>query len=129
VSNGTIKMVVAASLVLPVYVLKPGFAVEVDPTMPVFLQKKIKPKKNPPTPKFKKLEVTSTLLGAHRSIAIINDQVVTVGDEVEAAVVLAISPGRVTLRRAGKVMTLDVSRKNIKRQSLKEPVSSERVGN
>lgn len=50
--------------------------------------------------------LTSTLISPHRSVAIINDQVVLVGQEVDGARLVAIKPGRVLLSRAGKKIKL-----------------------
>lgn len=50
--------------------------------------------------------LTSTLISPQRSVAIINDQVVLVGQEVDGARLEAIKPGRVLLSRAGKKIKL-----------------------
>jgi len=125
-----LKISAVSSLVLLLFTLYSGYPVVADPTMPMFLEKKIKPKKAvvKAKPKYKELVVTSTLIASQRTIAIVNDKAVTVGDEIDAAVVLKISSNSVTLRRAGKMITLYVNKHDIKRQTKSQPINSGREG-
>lgn len=124
-----VRMVVGLALLL--LTVCSIYPVAADPTMPMFLKKKkAKPKSIVVVkPTHKILVVTSTLIAQKRSIAIINDKAVAVGDEVDAAVVIDISSATVTLRRSGKLVTLYLNQKNIKRQPRQQPISSGREGN
>lgn len=87
-----------------------------DPTRPLFFKSKqsvqlVKTKpvtKQTPAP-VEKLEVyrlTSTLISNKRKIAVINNQVVSVGDKVGKAEVIAIKPAVVHLKSGNKQIVL-----------------------
>ena len=61
--------------------------------------------------------LSSTLVSAQRRTAVINDRVVSVGEKINGARVLAIQPDSVRLRRHGSDITLVLLKKNVKRPS------------
>lgn len=61
--------------------------------------------------------LSSTLVSAQRRSAVINDRVVSVGEKINGARVVAIQPASVHLRRHGSDITLVLLKKNVKRPS------------
>ncbi len=61
--------------------------------------------------------LSSTLVSAQRRTAVINDRVVSVGEKINGARVMAIDSDSVHLRRRGSDITLVLLRKNVKRPS------------
>ena len=94
-----------------------------DPTRPLFLKKKtpaLAPKKKTaPVPVMKKKAapeiyvLTSTLVSKQRTVAVINDRVVAVGDKVGSATVVAIESAQVRLRRGMRDITLSLATRKI----------------
>ncbi len=56
----------------------------------------------------------STLVSSQRRTAVINDHVVTLGDDVDGATVINIQQGQVQLRVKGKNITLSLTQKEVK---------------
>jgi len=54
-------------------------------------------------------QLQSVLLSSQRRIAIINGERVSVGDEIDGAIVAAIDAGRVILDHDGKTLSLSIS--------------------
>lgn len=70
------------------------------------------------------LKLTSTVISARRRVATINGKVLTVGQEIEGAIVLAIAPQSVKLRYQEKVISIPLISERIK-----TPARVERVEN
>ncbi len=60
------------------------------------------------------LKLRSTQVSATSQSAIINDRIVTPGSQVSGATVLAIEPGRVTLKRGSELITLRIASPDVK---------------
>lgn len=58
--------------------------------------------------------LTSTLVGADRRVAVINGQVVAVGQRVAGALLEQVEPGRVRLRQGKNVIRLQVQAASVK---------------
>ncbi|HET6725137.1 MAG TPA: hypothetical protein VFH85_03945 [Gammaproteobacteria bacterium] len=58
--------------------------------------------------------LSSILVAPHRRLAMINGESVSVGDRVDGATVAAILPGVVKLRKAGRVITIELIPTTIK---------------
>lgn len=61
-------------------------------------------------------QLNSTLISAHRRLAMINGKTVGVGDRINGATVVAIRPGKVRLRRSGHQFTIHLIADTIKTQ-------------
>jgi MSHA biogenesis protein MshK len=57
-------------------------------------------------PKTLKWKLTSTLISRQRRVAVINDQVVRVGQKIDGAVLVAVEPGSALLHHAGQKIQL-----------------------
>ena len=96
-----------------------------DPTRPLFSKMKKPPatKTTPvrittvekPAAKPEVYVLTSTLVSRQRTIAVINDRVVAVGDNVGRATVVEITPARVRLRSGTKEITIALAAAGIKK--------------
>ncbi|HET8552983.1 MAG TPA: MSHA biogenesis protein MshK [Gammaproteobacteria bacterium] len=62
-------------------------------------------------------QLNSTLISAHRRLAVINGKSVGVGDRIDGATVVAITPGAVRLRRGGHQFTIHLIADTIKTKS------------
>ena len=82
-----------------------------DPTKPPTFHKKLEPAPKPPKLNPQDYQVTSILVSGQRKVAVINNQVVSVGDEVKAgeadkARVTGIKASEVTLSKARREFTV-----------------------
>jgi len=87
----------------------------VDPTRPPSAKparKTVKPKSR--TPRYH-WRLSSTLVSEDRRSAIIDGHVVGTGDHIHGALVMEIQPSLVRIRRQGRVITLTLAAKDIKR--------------
>lgn len=74
-----------------------------DPTRPLVLSGV---SVGTPAPKAIKWKLTSTLIAPQRQVAVINDQVVKVGEKIDGAKLVAVKPGSALLHHAGKTIQL-----------------------
>ncbi len=100
----------AAMLVALVLTVMPSLVAATlnDPMRPpaALLGSRPAPDAAPATPPAVSFHLTSTLVGGARRVAIINDALVGVGDEVEGARVLTIEPRAARIRYRGRVLVL-----------------------
>ena len=68
--------------------------------------------------------LTSTLVSPSRRTAVINDQVVAVGDRVDGALVADIQVDSVRLRSGGREVTLTLLKTNVKQPSKPQSLKS-----
>ena len=125
-----VKTLIIAMLSVLIMASHAAWADVIDPTKPMFLKTK-KPvvtakKKTKQVQKkvvVKKKEVpevyvlTSTLVSRSRSIAVINEQAVTIGDKIGKATVVEINPAQVLLKSGKKDIRLALSTYNVKKTS------------
>lgn len=69
-------------------------------------------------------QLNSTLISAHRRLAMINGKTVGVGDRVDGATVIAIRAGAVRLRRSGRQFTIHLIATTIKTRKAADRGSS-----
>lgn len=62
-------------------------------------------------------KLTATLVGSGRAVAVINNRLVGLGEQVDGARVLAIDPGRVRLRLGAVVWVIHEIDKDVKKPS------------
>lgn len=72
------------------------------------LAKRPKPASTTPQKKVKPLQLTSILISSERKIAIIDDQMLTVGDRIRGAKLVALTRDSARLERQGKVINLSL---------------------
>lgn len=65
--------------------------------------------------------LTSTLIAPQRRVAVINDQLVQVGQAVDGATLIAVEPGSALLRRGGKQIRLTLVAASVKRAAKPAP--------
>lgn len=82
-----------------------------DPTRPVVLSGERVPSADKP----KLWQLTSTLISPQRRVAVINGQVVQVGQAINGAKLLAVEPGSALLSRAGHKIKLKLIANPVKR--------------
>ena len=115
--NNLQGLLALALLLVPLLALSDDIA---DPTRPLFLQKKkvvVVPKKkavavpyaSEKTTPPEVFTLTSTLISKQRTIAVINDHVVSIGDKVGGATVVAIESAQVRLRKGTRDITLPLA--------------------
>ena len=111
-----IKVLICTCLALAM--AQPLAAVD-DPTMPAYLRKPAPKKviKAKPRKPQKPLSVSSILVSPDRSVAIINNKVVTRGDVVDNARVVDIQRNKVVVKRNGKSLTLGFDKAEVVRKS------------
>lgn len=111
-------------LLLPVVIIPVSSLADMaDPTRPMFLRKKpvSVPKKravshvSSPTAPREVYTLTSTLVSKQRTVAVINNHVVAVGDRVGSATVVAIESSRVKLRMGGRDITLVLTTQGVRK--------------
>ena len=78
----------------------PGFY---DPTMPLTYREKQQEKLD----KKNQLVVSMILVSNRRSIAVINDKPLEVGDQINGVTIVAIDQDKVTVKRGDKVWTIE----------------------
>lgn len=94
-----------------------------DPTRPMFLrkapvvvrQKKVVPRVSIRKAPLEKYTLTSTLVSKQRTVAVINNHVVAVGDRVGNATVESIESTRVRLRIGGRDITLFLDAQGVRK--------------
>jgi hypothetical protein len=91
-----------------------------DPTRPPMLKKKAVKAPKPVHRVIRKKApevyvLTSTLVSRQRTVAVINDRVVAVGDKVAGATVVHIESAQVTLRRGSREFNLMMATKKVKK--------------
>ena len=97
----------------------------IDPTKPLFMQTKkapVKIRKKAPTKKVSKkitspevYVLTSTLVSKQRTAAVINNQIVIVGDKIGKATVVEINPALVLLKSGKRSIKLALSTYKVKK--------------
>ncbi len=120
-SNGqALKILQTVSGIILAFSLAPSLATGLaDPTKPALIKKAV----SKPSPgkraqkKGNRWHLTSILIASDRRTAIIDKQLLTVGDRLHGARVLAIEADRVVLRRRGKTIRLILKDKDIKRHT------------
>lgn len=73
------------------------------------------------TPKTVKWKLTSTLIAPQRQVAVINDQVVKVGQKIDGAKLVAVKPGSALLLHAGKTIQLKLISGTVKQAAVPVP--------
>ena len=97
----------------------------VDPTKPMCVKKKkqeVKAKKKAPARKVERKKedtevyiLTSTLVSKNRTVAVINNRAVTIGDKVGKATVVEINPALVLLKSGKRNIKLALSTYKVKK--------------
>jgi len=82
-----------------------------DPTRPVLMGGVQKAKTADP----KHWQLTSVLISAQRRVAVINDQVVRIGQNINGAKLLTVEPGSALLSHAGRRIRLELIAEPVKR--------------
>lgn len=96
---------VAFCLVCPGFFPSVRAAAELpDPTRPPLSSGAVVHRKGPP----RKWQLTSLLISPERKVAVINGQVVRVGDSINGARLVSIEPGRALLQHAGQNIRLEL---------------------
>jgi MSHA biogenesis protein MshK len=82
-----------------------------DPTRPPVLT----PGRVTGVQKTMKWKLTSTLIGPQRRVAVINGRAVRMGGTIDGAVLVAVQPGRASLRYEGRMIQVDLMAGTVKR--------------
>ena len=72
-------------------------------------------------PKTIKWTLTSTLIAPQRQVAVINDQIVKVGENIDGAKLVTVKPGSALLNHAGKTIQLKLISGTVKQTAAPVP--------
>lgn len=89
-----------------------------DPTRPVILSGAAMGAR---AEKPRQWKLTSTLIAPQRRVAVINDQVLTVGQKIDGAKLVAVRPGSVLLHQAGQTIQLKLISGTVKQPVVPVP--------